>query len=364
MDINRLKAILKQVYQDCRVEVIFNSINGKSKYVLGPTFQVEVWYKDCLFTSIVVSEDCSRIEVTKIAKCYQDGYEYNKGPLILRKIEMFAQLIGVRHIQLDDGSAFGVSKCPNLIFSLKTLYLLTKGMTWYHSQGYDSTLTDTDKQVMKNQIEVPMYQFIEKLKAILPTNFLDYCTSEHCETEEGNEGEPVIIQHTQLDSLLTRINIGFDQLTTVREYFKFIWEKIKDKSTECETLSDISNLLNYIDQSHLVLSYNAEKRFDYNTSGPLEEQQLQVNDLGPELHLVNDNAEPTTQLQLLNPKTSLQRIIERRKRRKQLSYKKLIEKPLGGKKTQAKKTRRRKTKTHHRKNKIFSKKNKKARSFI
>ena len=37
MDIDTLKGILKQVYQDCRVKVIFNSVNGKSNYVLGPT---------------------------------------------------------------------------------------------------------------------------------------------------------------------------------------------------------------------------------------------------------------------------------------------------------------------------------------
>lgn len=365
-EIEILKQVLHEVYNDCRVNVTYLG----SSVTDGPDYFIDIRYRDCQFTSMYILPVRGEINDIKLAKCIEEDYNYNKGPFILRKIEEFARLIGVKTIKLNDLSTFSIPGC-DVEFSLRTLYLLTKGMTWYHSQGYNANLGPDQLQVMNNQISVSMNEFTEKLKAKL-VNDNDYVI--RCDTVRGNDGEKIITKHF-LDSLLNELNVSHLDLRTctVKEYFTRISDMLKDEKTDCPTLTKIGYLLKFIFDSNMLLFYDAEKRLDDKATSelrglPQQDEVELVLGADPGLPLGGPPPPPP----LSKPPSKL--VLSQRKNelRKKFGY----NPKMGGNRTRKIRQKRRKTRcpitktsrhrtrTHRGKTKIFSKKNKKARSFI
>jgi hypothetical protein len=219
--------------------------------VRGRHYHIFVKLQDCSPLDFSVTANMQHIEDVTISMC-----EGLSGSIILKKLKQFAESIGVKRIRFLDASYIPITRCgADVKFSLKTLYLLTEGKTWYHSQGYTADFNDTSIELMLNQITIPMNEFIQKLeKALVSLENFEYIRQKCITDEDGT-----VVEHTCLNELLSVLNVShldFGEVT-VQQYFKVLSIMLKGQETDCTTIIKICELIDLIDQSAVLMAPEA-----------------------------------------------------------------------------------------------------------
>ena len=341
---------------------------GRYSYIKEPHYSVEVSHPDCspdkshssrIFLDFGLTYNTRLLGDVNLRKCD----ETKNGHFVLERLIRFAQLIGAT-INFLDISKIVIERC-DLSIPLKTLYLLTKGMTWYNSQGFP--LPPDEMGLMREQIMVPMSVFIEGLKAKLVKDDNSQYIQDKCDSEQSSDGDTLVItEHRVLDSYLQKFNITrteYDKIT-VQNYFTKISELLKNKETNCTTIVEIKDFLLIIDNSNYLFS---KEDVVWHPQQPQQQEQQQQQQQQEQQQQPQQQQQQEQQQQphnaygpvwnpqqLLKPLTPEERQARRDALRKKLGYRGRVEEDKGGKRTRKpiqkrRKTRRRKTKTRRRK---------------
>jgi hypothetical protein len=180
-----------------------------------------------IYTSV---ENENNIHVHQLDNCG----EKKKGRELLMLVEELAISIGSRQITLLDASKI---KMGTSYVSLKILYNLTTGHSWYNSLGYiclDNTYGSYAEVYEHNR------------RKISNTNIVDFI--EENKREVGFRDEKELI-----DTLFREITEFYPELSreqNIQEYFTII-KKILEQGTSPKIYS-IIKLLNYIEQCRVI----------------------------------------------------------------------------------------------------------------
>lgn len=180
-----------------------------------------------IFTS---GENENNIHVHQLDNCE----EKKKGRELLILVEELALSIGSRQITLLDASKI---KMGTSYVSLKILYNLTTGHSWYNSLGY-ICLDNTYGSYAKN------YEYNKR--KISNTNIVDFI--EENKDEVGFRDEKELI-----DALFIEITEFYPELSreqNIQEYFTII-KKILEQGTSPK-INSIIKFLNYIEQCRII----------------------------------------------------------------------------------------------------------------
>ena len=192
-----------------------------------PTLPWCIYLELYIFTS---GENENNIHVHQLDNCG----EKKKGRELLMLVEELALSIGSRQITLLDASKI---KIGNSFVSLKILYNLTTGHSWYNSLGY-ICLDNTYGSYAKN------YEYNKR--KISNTNIVDFI--EENKHEVGFRDEEELI-----DALFIEITEFYPELSieqNIQEYFTII-KKILEQGTSPKIYS-IIKFLNYIEQCRVI----------------------------------------------------------------------------------------------------------------
>ena len=195
--------------------------------IIRPTLPLCIYLELCIFTS---GENENNIHVNQLDNCG----EKKKGGELLMLVEELAMSIGSRQITLLDASKI---KMGTSYVSLKILYNLTTGHSWYNSLGYiclDNTYGSYAEVYEHNR------------RKISNTNIVDFI--EENKREVGFKDEKELI-----DALFIEITEFYPELSreqNIQEYFTII-KKILEQGTSPKIYS-IIKFLNYIEQCRVI----------------------------------------------------------------------------------------------------------------
>ena len=187
----------------------------------------------CIYLELYIStseENENNIHVHQLDNCG----EKKKGRELLMLVEELALSIGSNKITLLDASRLQFSSSS---VSLKTLYNLTTGHSWYNSLGY-ICLDNTYGSYAKN------YEYNKK--QISNTNIVDFI--EENKNEVGFRDEAELI-----DTIFREITENYPELSTeqnIQQYFTIV-KKILEQDTSSKKYL-IIRLLNYIEQCGII----------------------------------------------------------------------------------------------------------------
>jgi hypothetical protein len=195
--------------------------------IIRPTLPLCIYLELCIFTS---GENENNIHVNQLDNCG----EKKKGGELLMLVEELAMSIGSRKITLIDESKI---KMGTSYVSLKILYNLTTGHSWYNSLGY--VCLDNP---YGSYAEVYEYN----RRKISTTNIVKFI--EENKREIGFEDEKELI-----DALFIEITEFYPELSreqNIQDYFTII-KKILEQGTSPKIYS-IIKFLNYIEQCQII----------------------------------------------------------------------------------------------------------------
>ena len=176
----------------------------------------------CVFFSIDY-ENTPIIKVILLNKCHG-----NSGSTLLRKLEQLAKRMGITTIILEDES--NIEFNDNTIkISLRILYLLTTGETWYNFNGYYGENDDfvRNKELIRMSVR----------------DFLNLCS-------EQNEVE---VNLDRIYNALRMIDegLGLSVLDDVKKYFTRIKTLLKSMEDDDVLLQPIHDVIDFIDKSNI-----------------------------------------------------------------------------------------------------------------
>lgn len=109
------------------------------------------------------------IYVDFLTKCNQTGTNN------LKRVEELAKSLGFNSVRLQDESRLRI--CEYISYSLATLYILTRGVSWYNTLGYRSPSHEDNVEYNKKQISMSIKDAFQELKIDLPKNQKDAMAS-------------------------------------------------------------------------------------------------------------------------------------------------------------------------------------------
>ena len=219
---------------DERVHSMFDQVGDVKLYVRDGTILATITKRSpyCIYLELYINTDT--IHVNNIDNCEDPGM----GRSLLTKVEELAREIGRTKITLVDSSKIKIN--VNSV-SLKTLYLLTTGQSWYNSLGY--ICPDT---------HAAYYE--ENQQMITTTSVLDFVETVKKHTRDTHT-------ENRIDELFLEINQTYypelDGTMTIQEYFTIVKNILKE-NTSSKNIHLLIEFLFHIDASHAIYTYSSD----------------------------------------------------------------------------------------------------------
>lgn len=175
----------------------------------------------CVFFSIDY-EKTPTIVLKFVNKCLG-----NTGSMLLTKMEQIAKKIHATTISLEDDSNI-VFQDERIKISLKTLYLLTTGKTWYNSNGYYGKNDDfvRNKELIRMSVR----------------DFLNLCA----ESSSSSSNENALLNAQEINDAT-----GLSVEVPVNKYFTKVKTLLKNMDDNDTLLQPIHDLIDFIDKSNV-----------------------------------------------------------------------------------------------------------------
>jgi len=189
----------------------------------------------CYFLELYIStRENNNILVHKLDNCH----EKTMGAKLLSSVEILAKRIGSSKISLIDASKLEIAGAS---VSLKTLYNLTTGQSWYNKLGYICKDEDYDTALKENNTK------------ITTTTMREF--SEEIETQI----------YQPIDTLLENIKEEFSEFDldidkTIQEYFTIVKNILQQYSSANNRIKNknirlLIDLVNFVDDANIITTH-------------------------------------------------------------------------------------------------------------
>ena len=154
---NGLRSVLKNSNKNnskFNIEIIDKKNNSNIIYIISSHAENINTKNHCI--SFRLNNIEKYIYVSTLEKCSLSGTEIL---VILKKI---AKIFEVREICLTDASAITIRSKTNkeYILSLRNMYILSTGISWYNNYGYVSKNFEEEKEYNKTIMEIPLLDYM------------------------------------------------------------------------------------------------------------------------------------------------------------------------------------------------------------
>ena len=175
------------------------------------------------------------INIAWVQKCFE-----KTGPYLLKQVENLALRLQINKINLTDESTLPIK---NSTISLKTLYFLTTGRSWYNTKGYFA----------KNQPEQDEYNM--ELITHSVAELIELCRIKRIESDEYTDSQMAafeeILEYSIGEIQQTLSNLNIELPTNV--YFSIVREQLKNEDISEDIVSFFEILIDYIYLSNIFI---------------------------------------------------------------------------------------------------------------
>ena len=158
------------MYQETesKLKDYFTIIDGFEIFLSGKRIRIsnKSLDKTCLNLLIEPKGEKTFIVVDILKKCNINDTNIGSGSYNMRQLKLFAEKNPQYVIQVEDDSSeiTIIADSKECIFSLKMLYIMTRGETWYNSLGFHEEDYEENTRVLKTFIAEPIENLLDKLE--------------------------------------------------------------------------------------------------------------------------------------------------------------------------------------------------------
>ena len=155
----------------------FKESDGFEISLSGKYIRITNLEKKCLLLEIEPRGDKIFIIVDLLNKCNLNDNVVGSGSYNMKQLKLLADAHSEYVIEIADDSSEVtiITDCKECIFSLKMMFIMSKGETWYNILGFHEKNYTENTRMLKNFIEKPIEEIDDFLEAPIETSsFINY----------------------------------------------------------------------------------------------------------------------------------------------------------------------------------------------